>query len=283
MLYNNGLILEGGGMRGVFTTGALDFLLEKEIEFANIIGVSAGACHGASFVSKQHGRAKDVVLDYINDKRYCSVYSLITTGDMFGVKFAYYEIPNKLNLFDNETYNKRETKLYAVVTNVDTGKAEYIELKDFSVDIEGLRASASLPLISRIVKFKGKKYLDGGISDSVPIKRAEEMGIKKNIVVLTQPKGYVKGAMSTPLLMKFRYIKYPNFVKSALIRHEMYNSTMDYIEQGEKEGRIFVIRPKEDLKVGRLEKDVDKLAKIYEKGYLCAKEEYEKLLEFLES
>ena len=282
MLYNNGLVLEGGGMRGVFTTGVLDFFLEKEIEFTDVIGVSAGACHGASFVSKQYGRARDVVLDYINDKRYCSIYSLVTTGDMFGAKFAYYEIPNKLNPFDSETYDKRKTKLYAVVTNVETGKPEYIELKDFSVDIEALRASASLPFISKIVEFNGKKYLDGGISDSVPIKRAEEMGIKKNIVILTQPKGYVKGVMRTPALMKIRYRRYPNFIKSALIRHEMYNRTMEYIEQGEKEGRIFVIRPKRDLNVSRLEKDVEKLKKVYEKGYLAAREEYENILKFLE-
>ena len=159
MYKNVGLVLEGGGMRGIFTAGVLDFFIEKGLEFPEVIGVSAGACHAASFVSKQHGRARDVVIDYIKDRRYCSVYSLITTGDMFGAKFAYDQIPNKLNIFDNESYGQRNTKLFAGVTNVETGRPEYIELKDFSKDMDALRASASLPMISRIVGFRGKKYL----------------------------------------------------------------------------------------------------------------------------
>lgn len=281
-MYNVGLVLEGGGMRGIFTAGVLDFFLEKDIEFSQIIGVSAGACHAASFVSKQKGRARDVVIDYINDKRYCSIYSLITTGDMFGAKFAYDDIPNKLNVFDSETYEKRNSRLFAAVTNVETGKAEYIELKDFSKDMDALRASASLPMISKIVDFNGKKYLDGGVSDSIPIKAMESRGVLKSLIVLTQPKGYVKEPASGIGIAKLKYRRFPNLVESMSKRHVMYNETIKYIEEQEAKGNVFVIRPDADLGIGRIEKNKEKLKGVYKKGYNCAKENYEKIIGFME-
>lgn len=277
-----GLVLEGGGMRGVFTAGILDFFLENDIEFEEIIGVSAGAIHGCNFKAKQKKRSINVSLDFADDKRYCSLYSLLTTGDMFGAKFVYYEIPSKLNIFDNDAFKNNKSRLIATVTNVETGKAEYMELKDMDKDIEIVRASASLPLISRMVPLKGRKYLDGGIADSIPVKEMERRGFSKNIVILTQPLEYRKEPSGGKALMKARYRKYPKFIAQFYNRYNNYNETLEYIEQQEKLGNIFVIRPKEKLCVDRIEKDKAKLQKTYELGYEVAKEQYEAIKKFME-
>lgn len=276
-----GLILEGGGMRGVFTTGVLDCFLDHGIEFPEVIGVSAGACHACSYVSKQRGRAKSISIDYINDKRYCSVYSLVTTGDMFGADFVYREIPDVLNPFDHETYNRSESKVYAVVTNLETGKAEYHHLDDMKYKIDNLRASASLPFLSKIVKIDGKKYLDGGLTDSIPIRKIESDGYMKNVVVLTQPRGYRKSENKLASLAKLVYSKYPKVSEIMKNRHLLYNETVDYIEEQEDKGNIFVIQPKEKLIVGRIEKDKNKLEAVYEIGYKCGQEMIEDLKKFL--
>ena len=183
-----GLVVEGGGMRGVYTAGVLDYFMEKNLYFDDCYGVSAGACHISSYVSKQIGRSIKVTLDYINDKRYCSVNSLIKTGDMFGVEMLYDLIPNKLELYDYDTFNKFKGNFYSVVTNCKTGKAEYMKIKDMKKDIIAVRASSSLPLLSRIVEINGKEYLDGGITDSIPIKKSIKDGHKKNVVILTRDK-----------------------------------------------------------------------------------------------
>lgn len=280
-MYNAGLVLEGGGMRGIFTAGVLDFFLEKGVDFQEVIGVSAGACHGCSFVSKQYGRAKAVSVDYIGDKRYCSLYSLVKTGDLFGADFLYDEIPNQLNLFDHQTFLASQTKLWAVVTNVESGEPEYIHLKDMNTHIQVLRASASLPLVSRIVTFEGKDYLDGGISDSIPIKRMQRNGLVKNIVVLTQPKGYHKDKNSAMPLIKLKYKRYPKLIQQIENRHNHYNETIRYIEEQEALGNIFVIRPQEKLLVGRVEKDKARLEALYQLGYECAKMQHKELQRFL--
>lgn len=283
-MYNVGLVLEGGGMRGIFTAGVLDFFIEKGIEFAEIIGVSAGACHACSYVSKQHGRAKAISIDYLDDKRYCSIYSLITTGNLFGEKFAYDDIPNRLNLFDNESFIRSKTRLFATVTNVETGKAEYIELKDLKRDMEALRASASLPLLSRIVEFGDNKYLDGGMADSIPVKQMEDKGFSKNVAILTRPKGYIKKpSRVNKYLVKLRYKRYPKLIEQIENRSQSYNKAVKYIEEQEAKGNIFVIRPKQPLIIDRIEKDKLKLEKVYYIGYECAREKYGKLIEFLEN
>ena len=181
-----GLVLEGGGMRGSYTCGVLDAFLDHHIEFNGVIGVSAGACHGCSYVSGQRGRAFRITETYQHDPRYMGIRSLLTTGDLFNAKFTYHTIPEQLDPYDFKAFNETKTKLYAVCTNVESGKAEYFRMIRMEQDVEYVRASASLPLVSRIVEIDGKKLLDGGIADSIPIRKFQSMGYDRNIVVLTQ-------------------------------------------------------------------------------------------------
>ncbi len=279
---NVDLVLEGGGMRGIFTAGVLDAFMENNIEFKRIFAVSAGACHACSFLSGQKKRAYNVGVDYLDNKHYCSLYSLLTTGDLFGAKFVYDEIPNKLNLYDYDAFNKNETEFYATVTNVETGEPEYIRISDMRKDIVYVRASSSLPLVSKIVKVDGKKYLDGGIADSIPVKHSQKTGSPKSVVVLTQHRGYKKEPSSTSKLIKLLYAKYPKFAKKACDRYLMYNDTLDYIEAEEKKGKLFVIRPDAPLKIGRIEKNKEALTEVYLAGYKKCIDVMEKLKEFLE-
>ena len=277
-----GLVVEGGGMRGVYTAGVLDYFMEKNLYFDDCYGVSAGACHISSYVSKQIGRSIKVTLDYINDKRYCSVNSLIKTGDMFGVEMLYDLIPNKLELYDYDTFNKFKGNFYSVVTNCKTGKAEYIKIKDMKKDIIAVRASSSLPLLSRIVEINGKEYLDGGITDSIPIKKSIKDGHKKNVVILTRDKTYRKSKPKFLSFFKLKYKKYPNLVKAIENRYKMYNETLDFIEEEKAKNKVFIIQPKLPVKISRIEKDKDKLKELYNQGYEDAKEIYEDLMKFLE-
>ena len=280
-MINTGLIIEGGGMRGIYTAGVLDFFMEKDLYFDDCYAVSAGACHAASYYSKQIGRSLKVTLDYIHDKRYCSVNSLIKTGDLFGVEMLYNRIPNELVLYDYDTFNKFGGNFHSVVTNCNTGKPEYIKIKDMERDIVAIRASSSLPLLSRIVEINGQQYLDGGISDSIPIKKSIEDGHKKNIVILTRDKTYRKTKSSFSHIFKIKYKKYPNLVKAIENRYKMYNDTLDFIEDKRKSGEVFVIQPKEPVNISRVEKDKTKLKALYDAGYNDAKECYEKLIKFI--
>lgn len=277
-----GLVLEGGGMRGVYTAGVLDFFLDKDIEFDNVYGVSAGAANACSYISKQRGRALRVDVDYLEDKNYASIYSLVKTGDFFGAKMCYDTIPNKLNPFDYDTYNSFQGNFYATVTNCKTGKAEYKKVKDLKKDIVFVRASCSLPLMAREVSIGDIPYLDGGVSDSIPILKARKDGNKKNVIILTRDKTYRKKKNELLFLLSIRYKKYPEFVKTMARRHIVYNKTLKYIDKLEDAGKAFVIRPKRPVSIGRLEKDKDKLLALYNEGYEDAKENYEKLKEYLE-
>lgn len=281
MIEGTGLILEGGGMRGVYTAGVLDYFMEKDLYFKNCYAVSAGACHAASYFSKQRGRSMKVCLDYIHDKRYCSVNSLIKTGDIFGADFVYNQIPNELELFDYETYNKNEGNFYSVVTNCETGKAEYIKIEDIRDDIIAVRASSSLPLLSKIVEINGNKYLDGGISDSIPIKKSKEDGNNKNIIILTRDKDYRKEKNKLIPIVKMKYGKYPKLVESMTNRYKVYNDTLEFIEEEKEKNKVFIIQPKIKVEIGRLEKDKEKLKALYNQGYNDAKEYYNELLEFI--
>lgn len=276
-----GLVVEGGGMRGVYTAGVLDYFMEKNLYFHDCYGVSAGACHISSYVSKQIGRSIKVTLDYIDDKRYCSINSLIKTGDMFGVEMLYDIIPNKLELYDYDTFNKFKGNFYSVVTNCTTGKAEYMKIKDMKKDIIAVRASSSLPLLSRIVEINGEEYLDGGITDSIPIKKSIEDNHRKNVVILTRDKTYRKKKSSFLPIFKLKYRKYPNLVNAIENRYKMYNNTLDFIEEKVKTGEVFVIQPKEPVNISRVEKDKTKLKELYDKGYNDAKECYEELIKFI--
>lgn len=278
---NVGLVLEGGGMRGFYTAGVLDYFMERDFYTNGVIGVSAGACHACSYVSKQIKRSYRINTEYLNDKRYMSLQSLVKTGDFFGAEFVYDTIPNQLDIFDYDAYNTSGMKFYAVASNLETGKAEYLPCINMKHDVIYVRASASLPLLSRIVETDGLKLLDGGCTDSIPVKKFQQMGYQKNIVVLTQCKEYRKGKNNLLPLIRRTYRKYPKFVKAMEERHIHYNRTLDELGVMEKEGSVFILRPKTPVTIGRLEKDVDKLTALYKQGYEDAKEQFENILAFV--
>ena len=264
------LVLEGGGMRGVYTCGVLDYFMDNGIKFPKIYAVSAGAGHSMSYVSNQRGRALRVGTEYISDWRYCSMRSLLLTGNLFGAKFIYEDIPAKYDYYDYGAFNNSDMKLFAVCTNVETGKAEYIPINDALKDIIYVRASSSLPLISRIVKTPKGKFLDGGCSDSIPIKHALSES-DRAVAVLTQPAGFVKKPTSSIKALKLRYSKYPEFVKANENRHLTYNDSVSYLEKAERDGRALIIRPSAPAGFDRIEKDKEKLLPLYDTGYNDAK------------
>lgn len=282
-MYQAGLILEGGGMKGIYTSGVLDFFLDKGIEFSGCYGVSAGACSMCSYLSKQRKRAYHVNVDYLEQKAYCSMKSLLKTGDLFGADMCYSLIPDYLNPYDHDTFNKYQGKAYAVVANIKTGQAEYMPLEDMRTDIVAVRASSSMPLVSRNVKIGGELYLDGGIADSIPIRRSMKDGNKKNVIIMTKEEGYVRQPISAAelALIKARYIRYPKVYELMRERHITYNSTVQYIEEMQEQGNVFVIRPKQQSDVGRVEKDRAKLDALYEEGYRDGENCYDALMEYL--
>lgn len=283
-MYQAGLVLEGGGMKGLYTSGVLDFFMEKDIMFSDCYGVSAGACNLCSYLSHQRGRAYRVNINYLDQKEYCSVQSLLKTGDLFGVDMNYGLVPDYLDPYDYEAFQRYEGKAYAVATNIVTGRPEYLLLKDMREDMAAVRASSSLPLVSRNVKINGNLYLDGGISDSIPIRQSMRDGNKKNVIVMTKEVGYIRkpADMSMLAMARVRYLRYPKVYELLRERHLTYNNTVKYIEAQQKAGKVFVIRPKLASEVGRIEKDKEKLTALYEEGYRDAKECYLELLEYLE-
>lgn len=281
-MFQAGLVLEGGGMKGVYTAGVLDFFLDKGIEFSSVYGVSAGACSMCSFLSKQRGRALSVNIDYLDTKKYCSLESLLTTGDLFNVDMCYHLIPDYLYPYDNETFEKYQGKAYSVATDITTGRPEYFRIRDMRKDIDKIRASASLPLVSRNVKIDGRYYLDGGISDAIPLQKSIMDGNRKNVVVMTKEIGFVRKPTTQLALMKARYFRYPKVAELMAERHINYNEQVAYIERQKEEGGAFVIRPKKKSDVGRVEKDVEKLKALYQEGYEDAAECFEELMAYLE-
>jgi len=267
-----GLVLEGGAMRGLFTAGVLDVMMENGIWTDGVIGVSAGAVFGCNYKSKQIGRTIRYNMRFSRDWRYCSLRSLLLTGDLFGAEFCYRTLPQKLDLFDYEVYAANPLPFYVVCTDVETGEAVY-ERCDRS-DGEWMaffRASASMPIASRVVEVRGRKLLDGGIVDSVPIRYFESIGYEQNIVILTQPEGFVKQPSRGLPLMKAFLRKYPKVAEALAQRHEVYNETGEYIRRREAEGKALVIRPPKALDIGRVEHDAEKMKAVYETG--CAEGE----------
>ncbi len=266
MVMKTGLVLEGGGKRGIYAAGVLDVLLENNIWADGLIGTSAGAVNGCSYVSNQYERNLRYNIRFAKEKRYMSIYSLITTGNVVGTDFAYNILPNKLEVFDYDAFEKSPVAYYVTCSNVETGKAEYIQCKSLrGKNMDYLRASASLPYVSQIVEIDGKKYLDGGICDSIPLKAFQDMGYEKNLVVLTRPMGYIKKPENN-LLANLYYRKYPAFVTALRNRYAVYNRTLKYIEQQENQGNILVLRPSESIRVGRMEQDPERLKQMYELG-----------------
>ena len=275
-----GLVLEGGAMRGMYTAGVLDIFLDHQIPVDGIIGVSAGVLFGVNYVSKQRGRALRYNLNYAGDKRYMGIHSLITTGNIVNKDFAYYEVPFKLDLFDQETFANSKTDFYATVTNVDSGKAEYIKITDVYKQMEVFRATSAMPFVSKIVSLDNKKYLDGGIADSIPVDKCHELGYDKIIVVLTRPLEYRKKKTNT-LVPKLVYSKYPNFVEAINQRYQKYNQTVAKIAKLEKENKIFVIRPSRTVPIKRLEKDPERLQELYDLGVVDSKKRIDDLINYL--
>lgn len=276
-----GLVLEGGGMRGLFSAGVLDALLElKELNVNGIVGVSSGALFGVNYVSKQKERAVRYNKKYADDKRYMGLHSWITTGNAVNKDFAFYELPYKLDVFDNETFKKADTDFYVVMTNVESGKPEYVLIEDAFAQMEYLRATSALPFASKIIEINGKKYLDGGISDSIPIDFCESLGYDKIIAVLTRPEGTYKED-KLGFLYKLVYRKYPNLVNSLLNMATDYEKVLAKIKDLENKGKIFVVRPPEVLKIGRLEKNRDKIQKVYDTGLNTGLKELNNIVKYL--
>ena len=274
------LILEGGGLRGIYTAGVLDAFMKNKIKVDTVIGVSAGALFGINYLSNQRGRVIRYNLDNIKNKNYMGISSLIRTGNIMNKDFCFDKLIYETDPFDFDTFNKSKTDFYCVVTNVVTGKPEYIKIDDIENQLEYLRASGSMPVVSRIVHIRGKEYLDGGISDSVPIKWGLKNGYKKIIVVETRPKDYRKKKHNNFLFKRF-YKNYPKFVETYSNRYKVYNKTKEYIELLEKEKRVFVIRPSELVKISRIEKNKDKIQEMYRLGMKDANNKLKDLKKYL--
>ena len=275
-----GLVLEGGAMRGLYTAGVLDVFLENNIKVDGIIGVSAGVLFGVNYLSKQKGRAIRYNKKFAKDKRYMGMRSFLTTGNIINKDFAYYEIPTKLDIFDEETFEKSDTDFWATVTNIETGEAEYIKLEKPIDQMEVLRATSAMPIVSEIIEVDGKKYLDGGVSDSIPVEKCKSMGYDKIIVILTRIIEYRKKKASSTLA-KIKYKEYPKLIETMENRYKKYNETVEKIIDMENKKEIFVIRPSKDLKIKRIEKDVDKLQAMYDLGVSDCKKQLEDLKEYI--
>ncbi len=272
-------VLEGGAMRGLYSAGVLDVFMENNISTNAIYGVSAGALFGINFKSAQIGRAIRYNIKYAHEKNYMGLYSLITTGDIMNRDFCFNKLVYELDKFDFETFDNSPINFYAVVTNVETGCAEYIEIIDGKKDLEALRASGSMPFVSRCVEYNGSKYLDGAIGDPIPLQRALDDGYEKIIVVLTRPENYKKHKENMPYNLFYR--KYPKFIRTANRQFETYNKTLDLIKKHENKGKIIVFRPSKDLKVARVEKNIEKLKAIYELGVEDCTSRLEEVKEYL--
>ena len=262
-----GLVLEGGAMRGLFTAGIIDVMMEASIEPDGLIGVSAGAAFGCNYKSRQPGRAIRYNTRFANDPRYSGVWSLIKSGDYFNAEFGYHIVPKEYDVFDDQAFEDNPMAFIVVCTDVETGKAVYQKLDKANFDTyEWIRASASMPLASKVVELDGKKLLDGGVADSVPLAYAESIGYERNVVILTQPEGYVKKRTRLMPLMRLGLRKYPKMIEAMNQRHLMYNRELEYVRQAEHEGRCMVIRPDEKLPIGHISHDPDEMRRVYDIG-----------------
>lgn len=278
-----GLVMEGGAMRGLFTSGVIDVFLENDIRTDGAIGVSAGSTFGCNFLTKQKGRPLRYCIRFCRDPRFCSIPSLLLTGDMYGAQFCYHTIPEKLDPIDNDAYIKGGVPFYIVCTDVNTGKAVYHQCRDLCSpdELEWMRAGASMPLVSQIVRAGSYELLDGGVADSVPLKYFEYKGYQRNIVILTQPAGYRKEPNPTMPLVRTMYWRYPNLIRAMERRHLVYNKRLDYIAEAEQKGTAFVIRPPEKLPVSHMSHDPDVLREVYAIGRQTGMQILPALREFL--
>ena len=278
-----GMVLEGGSLRGIFTTGVLDVMLENNIEIDGIVAVSAGALFGVNYFSKQKGRGIRYNKKYLGDKRYISAYSLLKTGNLVNKEFAFYKITKELDPLDNETFINSKKDFFVTTTNIETGEPDYIKINNVYEQLEAFRASAALPFASEIIEINGNKYLDGGISDSIPLDKCQSLGYEKIIIVLTQPYGFRKPPLSKEKikLINLKYHKYPNLINSMKQRHIKYNNTLDKIIDLENKKEIFVIRPSKKIDLDIKHPDKEKIDEVYNMGINDCKKIINELKEYL--
>ena len=260
-----GLVLEGGAMRGMFTAGVLDVFLDEQIHIDGIVSVSAGALFGVNLPSKQRGRVLRYNKKYLNDKRYMGWHSLFTTGNIVNKEFAFYQLPFELDVFDQAEFARSGIDFYTVLTNVESGEAEYVKIHDAFEQMETLRATSAMPFVSKMVEINGKKYLDGGIADSIPLRFCQQLGYDKIIVILTRPLDYRKTPTNLLLFNAF-YRRYPKLVERLTNRYADYNRAVEDVIRLNEQGEIFVIRPSVTLPIHRIEKDVAKVQAMYDLG-----------------
>ena len=277
-----GLIMEGGAMRGMFTAGVLDVLMENGLVTDGAIGVSAGAVFGCNYKSHQIGRVIRYNTEYCNDKRYASFKNLVKTGNLYSEQFCYHEVPEKLDPFDEAAFAASPMDFFVVCTDVKTGEPIYHKCrKGDAKDVLWMEASASMPLAAKIVKIGHYGLLDGGVADSIPVRFFESIGYKRNLIILTQPKGYVKKKNKFLPAIRAKYFRYPAFVEAVADRHERYNETLSYISMLEQAGKDYVIRPPIPLEIGAMERDPAQLRRVYETGRAVAQIQVEKIRDFL--
>lgn len=275
-----GLVLEGGAMRGMYTAGVMDRMMDHDIHFDGVIGVSAGALFGVNYLSRQRGRVIRYNKKYNGHKDYMGLLPLLKEGNIVSTRYAYDRVPRLFDVFDNEAFKASGTDFYAVVTNLQTGQPEYMQVKDVYEQMDVLRASGSMPFVSKPVQIDGQYYLDGGVSDSIPFAFFEKLGYDRLVVILTRDLAYRKKAMS-PLMIEASYHKYPEFAEQLKKRHEVYNRSVRMLKRKEEKGGIFVIRPSVPIQIKRIETDPDKLQQVYDEGMKDATEHMDQLLEYL--
>ena len=276
-----GLVLEGGAMRGLFTCGIIDVMMEYDVWPDGIVGVSAGAAFGCNYKSRQNGRAIRYNMRFARDSRYSGLRSLLTTGDYFNARFAYHEVPTSLDRFDDAAFEQNPMAFYVVCTDVLTGQPVYERLDHSgSLTYDWIRASASMPLCSRVVRLDGHLLLDGGVADSIPLAFFEGLGYDRNVVILTQPDGYRKQHNRFMPLMRMALRRYPQMVEALDRRHLMYNAQLDYVRQAEQQERCFVIRPDESLPIGHVCHDPEQMRRVYDIGWQTGMRNIEQIKSF---
>ncbi|MBR5392674.1 MAG: patatin family protein [Prevotella sp.] len=277
-----GLVLEGGALRGLFSAGVMDVMMEKGITFDGIIGVSAGAAFGCNYKSGQIGRAIRYNMRFARDKKYCSVQSFLKTGDLFGAEYAYHIVPEQYDKFDNEAFEQNPTEFYVVCTDVVNGIPIYKKCtRGGHQTYDWIRASASMPVVSHVVELEGYQLLDGGMTDSIPLAYFQQIGFDRNIVILTQPAGYQKTPNPLMPLIRVGLRHYPKTVEAMRNRPEMYNSQLAYLEQEEQKGNTLVIRPQEKLPIGHISHDPEEMKRVYDIGREMGKQRIQEIRDFL--
>ena len=276
-----GLVLEGGAMRGLWTAGITDVMMEHDIWPDGLVGVSAGAAFGCNYKSRQIGRAIRYNMRFAKDSRYSGIRSLLTTGDYFNAEFDYHIVPKQYEIYDDDAFNHNPMEFIVVCTDVETGEAVYQPLTEANYDTyEWIRASASMPLVSKVVSIQGRKLLDGGVADSIPLAYTESRGYDRNVVVLTQPLGYQKEHNRLMPLMRLALRRYPEMIKALDYRHIMYNKQLEYVAQAEREGRCLVIRPDTKIPIGHISHNPQQMQHVYQIGRAIGERYIERIKDF---